>query len=241
MHISILEDEDELSQQLASLLESQGHSVSLFTDGLQLLRAIRDDIFDLYVLDWHVPGASGLEVLQHIRTIKKIEKPIIFMTSNANESDIVSVLNMGADDYCIKPLKPAEFNARLGALMRRAYPKKLNDFIRDFWGYQFNTFNQTVTFNNTQVNLNDKEFKLALCLFENAEGPISRQRLINEVWLGTGDSLSRSLDVHISWLRRKLNLSPSSGQLHLRAIHGFGYRLVVTPQSPFFEKPMATP
>ena len=227
MKISILEDEGALSEQITSLLESQGHTVSVFTDGLTMIRAIREDVFDLFVLDWQVPGATGIDVLHHLRNIKKIDKPVIFLTSNDNEKDIVTAFNLGADDYCIKPLKPAEFNARLAALLRRTYPQKNQSPLRDFWGYQFDDLQQTVAFNNTTVGLNDKEFKLARYLFENAESPISRQRLMNEVWHDPGDSLSRSLDVHISWLRKKLHLTSNSGHLHLRAIHGFGYRLVV--------------
>lgn len=233
MHISVLEDEVSLSEQLSTLLKSQGHTVSLFSNGLDLIRFVREDIFDLYVLDWQVPGATGVEVLRYIREIKKINKPVIFLTSNDRERDVISVFDNGADDYCIKPLKPAEFNARVSALGRRAYPQKVGHGNRNFWGYSFDISKHIVTFGNKKISLSDKEFNLALYLFENAEAPISRQKLINEVWLQETDSLTRSLDVHISWLRKKLDLSPSSDRINIKAIHGYGYRLVGTPQSDF--------
>jgi DNA-binding response OmpR family regulator len=117
--------------------------------------------------------------------------------------------------------------ARITALLRRTYPEHNNrDTTRTLLGYAFNKLDNSVGFENQQITLSEKEFKLALFLFDNHERAISRERLMQEVWGGEGDALSRSLDVHISWLRKKLNLAATAPHLRLKPIYGFGYRLM---------------
>jgi DNA-binding response OmpR family regulator len=227
MYIGVLEDEPHLSQYVKDILESAGHSVSVFSNGADMVRAIGRDTIDLFVLDWRVPRMSGLEVLKHIREIRNLKEPVIFLTSRSDELDITEALNAGADDYCVKPLRPQEFLARLNAVVRRSNTEQTHEeTIRNLFGYTFNKLDNSVEFGDQKITLTEKEFKLALFLFENYERPISRDRLINEAWGIVSDAQSRSLDVHVSWLRKKLNLDASSKTLRLKPIYGFGYRLM---------------
>jgi DNA-binding response OmpR family regulator len=175
---------------------------------------------------------SGLEVLKHIRNVRGLKEPVLFLTSRTDEQDITEALNAGADDYCTKPVRPQEFLARISALLRRTYPDR-NDqqTTRSLLGYLFNKLDNSVQFGNETVTLSEKEFKLALFLFENHERAVSRERLMQEVWGGEGDALSRSLDVHVSWLRKKLDLAATSKNLRLKPIYGFGYRLMAVNDS----------
>jgi two-component system, OmpR family, response regulator RegX3 len=151
----------------------------------------------------------------------------LFLTSRSDEQDITEALNAGADDYCTKPVRPGEFAARVKALLRRVYPTTGQDeSIRTLLDYTFNKSNNQVTYQGQANALSDKEFKLALFLFDNAERAVSRERIIQEIWGHQGDDISRSLDVHISWLRKKLNLAATSQHLRLKPIYGFGYRLM---------------
>lgn len=227
MYIGLLEDEPQLAQYVCEILEKAGHTTITFNNGADMIKAIGRDTIDLFVLDWRVPRMSGLEVLKHIRNVRGLKEPVLFLTSKTDEQDITEALNSGADDYCTKPVRPQEFLARIGALLRRTYPDRNNqETIKILLNYKFNKLANSVEFDDTQISLSEKEFNLALFLFENHERAVSRDRLMQEVWGGDGDALSRSLDVHISWLRKKLDLSATSPKLRLKPIYGFGYRLM---------------
>jgi DNA-binding response OmpR family regulator len=192
-----------------------------------MMKAIGRDTIDLFVLDWRVPRGSGLDVLKHIRNERRLKTPVPFITSRTDEQDIIEAIPAGADDYCTKPVRPQEFSARITALLRRTYPDRNNqETTRKLLSYAFNKLDNSVHFENDCINLSEKEFKLALFLFENHERAISFERLMQEVWGGEGDALSRSLDVHVSWLRKKLNLAATAPNLRLKPIYGFGYHLM---------------
>lgn len=227
MYIGLLEDEPHLAQHVCEILQTAGHTTTLFNNGADMVKAVGRDTIDLFILDWRVPRMSGLEVLKHIRNVRGLKEPVLFLTSRTDEQDIVEALNAGADDYCTKPVRPQELLARITALLRRTYPEHNNrDTTRTLLGYAFNKLDNSVGFENQQITLSEKEFKLALFLFDNHERAISRERLMQEVWGSEGDALSRSLDVHISWLRKKLNLAATAPYLRLKPIYGFGYRLM---------------
>lgn len=231
MYIGLLEDEPQLAQHVCEILEKAGHTTSHFSNGADMIKAIGRDTIDLFVLDWRVPRVSGLEVLKHIRNVRGLKEPVLFLTSRTDEQDIIEALNAGADDYCTKPVRPQEFLARITALLRRTYPERSSqETSRNLLNYTFNKLDNSVKFANESVTLSEKEFNLALFLFENHERAVSRDRLMQEVWGGGGDALSRSLDVHISWLRKKLNLAATAPHLRLKPIYGFGYRLVAVTE-----------
>jgi len=225
MYICILEDDLALSNEVASHLDTLGHRTAIFNNGGDVIRALKLETFDLFVLDWHVPGSSGVQVLEYIRQARQLQTPILFLTSRSDESDLISVFQLGADDYCTKPLKPKEFCVRVEALLRRAYPTTQLSNQRIFQNYTFDINTQIVTFGDQFIKLSEKEFQLALILFENMDRALARQRLFFEVWGGLATTPTRTLDVHISWLRKKLDLSSTSKSLYIKSIHGYGYRL----------------
>lgn len=230
MYIALLEDDKYQAQHAREILDAAGYTVSVFDNTADLTRALRRDTFDAFVLDWELPNQSGLEVLQHIRNERKMAEPVMMLTCRNSEVDITNALNAGADDYCTKPLRHGEFLARLGAVLRRSYNLRATSAspnnLRKLQGYVFNETELEVSYENTQVILNNKEFKLALFLFENSERILSRERLINEVWGHSHEDMTRSLDVHISWIRRKLNLGSSGQSAKLKTVYGYGYRLI---------------
>ncbi len=227
MYIAILEDEATLAEEVKLCLEQLGHRVKVFEDGAAITRSIRRDTFDLFVLDWNVPKMNGLEVLKDMRNNLRLTEPIIFLTSTDDESAIVEALSEGADDYCVKPVRIKEFMARVRALERRSGKNTLTSseskVIAEF---TFDPVNQTVKVADKTILLAEKEFKLALFLFNNLDRPVSRNRILMEIWERTDEELSRSLDVHIAWIRKKLNIGANGTSVRLTAIYGYGYRLM---------------
>jgi DNA-binding response OmpR family regulator len=227
MYIAILEDEVTLAEEVKACLEQNGHTVKIFGDGASMIKSVRRDTFDLFVLDWKVPKKNGFEVLKDLRNNLGLQEPVIFLTSTDTEASIVSALAAGADDYCIKPVRLNEFMARIAALERRTHKSIVvpQESI-SVAGFTFNSDVQTVTFNDTSIVLNEKEFKLSKFLFNNLDRALSRNRILMEIWGKNNDELSRTLDVHVAWIRRKLNLGANNPALRLTAIYGYGYRLM---------------
>jgi DNA-binding response OmpR family regulator len=230
MHIAVLEDEQSLAIDLANLLKKNGHEVSIFADGLHLVETLQAELYDMFILDWKVPSMNGFEVLKHIRSELGFKTPIIFLTSNDNEADIVNALSSGADDYSVKPLRPQELMARVNALVRRSYGlTKKNHSPETVLGYTFYNAERTVEFAGSKVSLTDKEFMLAHYFFSNLDRPLSRTHIMMRIWGQSEEGLSRTLDVHVAWIRNKLNIGAQAAQVRLVAIHGYGYRLMQVP------------
>lgn len=136
-------------------------------------------------------------------------------------------MNAGADDYCVKPLRAEEFCARIAALQRRSSfqsPEVSDGEL--FPGYVFDPTSRQVQVDGVAVTLTEKEFELSRLLFSNLDRPLARGRIMLEVWGRDEAALSRTLDVHISWIRRKLNIGADANRLRLMVVHGFGYRLM---------------
>lgn len=227
MYIALLEDEPFLATEVQDLLIRLGHAVVHFRDGHEIMRGLLKDTFDLFVLDWQVPGPDGMAVLRHIRKHLKLNTPVVFLTVCHVESQVVDALNAGADDYCVKPLRSEEFTARLAALQRRMsvhVPETQDGEI--YPGYVFNQSLRHVLVDGVAVTLTEKEFELSRLLFTNLDRPLARGRIMLEVWGRDEAALSRTLDVHISWIRKKLQLGADATRLRLMVVHGFGYRLM---------------
>jgi DNA-binding response OmpR family regulator len=237
MRIALLEDENHHAQHVCNMLETVGYQVAIFKNGDDLITAIERQTFDFFVLDWHVPGADGMQVLQHIRQTKRMQEPVVFLTSRLDEHYATTALNAGADDYCTKPLRPGEFLARVNAVARRHLKQSdPNETEHEILGYRFNTATYLVAYGDVTRTLTQKEFKLARFMFDHAERPISRERLITEVWgISSSEEITRSLDVHMSWVRKKLNLGSQANQLRIKPIYGYGYRLVAVTQEEYVQ------
>lgn len=226
MHIGILEDEAILANHVLQVLQTQGHTGTIFPTAKAFFAALKRQTFDLFVFDWRLPDQDGLSVLKDLRggTFQQ-EVPVIFLTGMHDEQAIVAALEAGAEDYCIKPVRPAEFLARVAALRRRVYPDKPQVGPQTYLGYSFDPVSRHITWAGGDAQFSGKEFELARFLFENSDRSLSRDRLMQEVWGREDDPFSRTLDVHISRIRSRLGLA-GGAQLRLRSIHGFGYQLI---------------
>ena len=229
MRIAILEDDPDQLALLTRWLTNAGHSVHGYPLGNEVLKFAGRESFDLFVLDWEVPDVSGIEVLGWIRANLSKSVPILFVTVRDTEEDIVFALNKGADDYMIKPARQSELLARVGALLRRAYPQKDETQLL-FPPYEFDTQSGIARLNGAVVDLTPKEFELAVLLFRNPERLMSRGHLQEAIWGHSGDLATRSVDTHVSQVRRKLGLRGEFG-IRVAAIYNYGYRLKRIPEN----------
>jgi DNA-binding response OmpR family regulator len=231
MRVAVLDD-DQVQLELArQTLEGMGHDFHAFADGKTLLRALRRETFDLLILDWELPDINGIEVMRWAR--KNIEEaiPILFVTNRSAEADVIEGLSAGADDFMVKPIRVGELTARVSALLRRAYPHKGSaEFVID--RFRFDPARTQISVGEEVIVLKQKEFDLAVFLFQNIGRLLSRKHLLEAVWGIEAEVSSRSLDTHVSRLRGKLGLVPEYGY-RLAAIYSVGYRLeAITPSRP---------
>ena len=224
LDIALLEDEQTQAQTVKFWLSSEGHQCQIFTTGQSLLQTLKEKPFDLLLIDWELPDIKGPEVMRIIRQDMHIDTPIIFETARDSEQDIVAALNAGADDYLIKPFSSAVFLARVNANTRRQQPgRKLPDQV-EFSPYIFNLNNQQVSLHDRVIDLSGKEFELSYYLFSHEGKLLDRKEILSRVWQQQADLNTRTVDTHISTLRRKLDLAEQNGW-RLRSIYGHGYRL----------------
>ena len=236
MRVAVLEDDARHLELTRRTLASTGNDCHGFTDGRSLRRALRRESFDLLVLDWQLRG--GLEMLHWARTNLHERVPVLFITDRNSEADVIEGLAAGADDFMIKPLRAGELMARVKALLRRAYHQQLPNELA-FGRYRFDVAKVRIAVDGNPVTLKQKEFDLALFLFQNIGRLLSRKHLLEAIWGIEAEVASRSLDTHVSRLRAKLGLQPENGY-RLAAIYSVGYRLEIvgtadgaaTPRAP---------
>jgi DNA-binding response OmpR family regulator len=227
MKCAVLDDDKAQTGLVEKLLADAGHSCEVFHQGRTLIGRLRQDTFDLLVIDWNMPGMSGIEVLENVRQGQHANLPILMITSRADDADVVTGLSAGADDYIVKPLNPVVFMARVEAALRRA---QLNRPARSSasWGaYSFDVPTETATVNGEVVKLTAKELALAMMLFENMSRPLSRSYLLESIWGQSPDAETRTLDAHVSRIRSKLNLRAENG-FRVLPVYSYGYRLEPT-------------
>jgi len=223
MRAAVLEDDPAMGSQIASALMNEGHGVQGFRSGAAFINALKRDTFDLLVLDWNLPDTSGIDVLIWAREHLEGRPPVLFITSRGEEEDIVRALDLGADDYLVKPIRVAELRARVGALLRRSFPTQDAD-LQDFGEIRFDLGRQAVAVAGQEVIVTSKEFDLALLMFQNLDRPLSRAYLLDRVWGINPDLRTRTLDAHVSRIRTKLGLRPDAGY-RLAPVYSYGYRL----------------
>lgn len=223
MRAALLEDDEEIARTLSAWLTGAGHQVVHYRDGTALLGAERRESFDVYLLDWSVPGASGEAVLRELRGERKVDVPVLFVTARDSEEDVASILAAGADDFLVKPIRRRELLARIDAVSRRRSPPAPAGTLR-IGSYEVDLAAREVRLDGSRVDLTDKEFELASFLFARADGLVSKGHVAQSVWGHNEAVVSRTVDVHVSNLRRKLKLGPERG-VRLVTIYGYGYRL----------------
>ena len=226
MRIAALDDEPCQLELIRHTMEVIGHECHGFTEGKVLLRDLRQQSYDLLILDWSLPDVQGLRVVRWIREDLNSRIPILFVTNRREEQDMIEGLAAGADDFMVKPIRIGELQARVHALLRRAYPA-LNGADLHFGDYHFSVATHALRIKGRPVELSHREYDLAFLLFQNIGRLLSREHLREAVWGEINEPSSRTLDTHISRLRSKLDLVPSNGFL-LSAVYRLGYRLEST-------------
>lgn len=224
MRIAYLEDDADQAALIRRWLEGAGHSCHHFDRGHALRRSLARESFDLYILDWHLPDVDGLEVLKEIRA-RSPRSPVIFATARGRDDDIAQVLHAGADDYITKPVRQGELLGRIEAVARRAQgeaaaaPERL-----ELAPFTIERRERRILRGGEPVALTDREYELALFLFQNVGKLLSRSHLQEAVWGMGAKAQTRTVDTHMSRLRGKLGLTEENGWL-LASVHQFGYRL----------------
>ncbi|HTY51305.1 MAG TPA: response regulator transcription factor [Steroidobacteraceae bacterium] len=224
MRIALLEDETEHAERVASLLQGAGHSIRVFSRGRALLRDLNSETYDLIMLDWEVPDVSGIDVLRALRLQPQMHTPVLFLTHRDAEQDVVQALEAGADDFLIKPPRERELLARVEAVGRRAREAQLNEEMLAVPPFWLDLRLHRIERDGVTVELTRREFEVAALLFRNLGKVLSRGHISQAVWGRGAITTTRTVDMHVSRVRKALGLSPDVG-LKLTAVYGYGYRL----------------
>ncbi|WP_233805405.1 response regulator transcription factor [Paraburkholderia sp. HP33-1] len=224
MNILLVEGGPAQTDPVERAISQSGHRISKVERGKDAITFLQANEVDLVVLDWESPGVSGFEVLHWIRRHLGREPAVLFVTSRLLEVDIVQVLDAGADDYVVKPLRIEELVARVGALLRRTRRSIKVESTIAFGPYFFDVTQRRVSLHGEAIVLTEKEFHVATYFFANAGQVVSKRLLAKLAWGRELDSTSRTIDTHIYRLRRKLVLRPENG-VRLATVYTHGYRL----------------
>jgi len=224
VQIALVEDDPAQAELLQSWLKEAGHDCYHYPNGKAFIYDAKRHTFDLCILDWMLPDTSGPDLLNWLRENIDWQIPVLFTTSRDSEQDIVFALTHGADDYMIKPVKPQEMIARVNALLRRSAPADANDNVLEVAPYLFDVQSRSLSINNETIGLTQKEYDLALFLFRHTGRLLSRSYLLENIWGLNSGLQTRTVDTHISRIRKKLGLGPEVGW-RLSSVYQHGYRL----------------
>ena len=223
MQILVVEDEMRMAELLRQTLQEEGHQIVIASDGKEGFEIAQFSPFDVIILDVMLPGRDGFDVAKTLRQ-QGVKTPILMLTARGEVVDRVVGLKLGADDYLTKPFEMIELLARLEALLRRA-PSSAGVSLER---YQFGEVvvdvrKAEVTKNGTAIDLSAKEFHLLRYLIEHRGATISRDELLHQVWGYQATPSTRTVDVHVAWLRQKLEPNTRVPQFIL-TVHGLGYK-----------------
>lgn len=224
--IVIVEDEPSLVFTLQDTLETEGYDVTVVNDGAKAIQTVQEINPDLMLLDLMLPGVSGYDICKEVRDLK-YTFPIIMLTARDQEIDKVAGLNIGADDYMTKPFGVKELLARIQARLRRAntYSKSGPVEVLKLGDVNIDLKESLVTKpDGTEHDLSTREVELVQYLVSRANQPISRDELLEQVWRYEYSTNTRTVDVHVSKLRAKIEIHPEDPR-YLVTLHGVGYML----------------
>lgn len=224
MRVVIADDEPDVLAFLQSIVQELGHAVVTVNDGNVLAQTLVRETFDLLILDWNIPGKDGLATLKWMQTTTTERPAVIMMTNRSAKKDISEALNAGADDYITKPEDRDVVAARIQAMLRRKAGSGAFDTHATYGKYHLDRLNQTVSVNDKIIALTAKEFELADLFFRNTDRTLSRNYIMETIWRTTVTLATRTLDMHISRVRSKLELHPENG-FRIFTVFGYGYRL----------------
>ncbi|HLW04814.1 MAG TPA: phosphate regulon transcriptional regulator PhoB [Azoarcus sp.] len=221
-NILLVEDEPAIQELIAVNLTRAGHNVIRVADAEAAQRVVREALPDLILLDWMLPGISGVELAKRLRADERTRTtPIIMLTARGEEQDKVAALETGADDYVTKPFSPRELVARIKAVLRRRAPQATDDPV-ELGGLRLDPVSHRVSINNSHLSLGPTEFRLLHFLMAHPERVHSRTQLLDQVW---GDHVfveERTIDVHIRRLRAALEATGHDRLI--QTVRGSGYR-----------------
>jgi len=220
--ILLVEDEAAIREMTAMALERAGYQVSEAADAAEAERLLVDGVPDLILLDWMLPGGSGIELARRLRREEfSREVPIIMLTARSEEDDRIRGLESGADDYVTKPFSPRELVARIKAVMRRSSPEQEEGQL-EVEGLSLDTHSHRVSANGNRLEMGPTEFRLLQFFMSHPERVYSRSQLLDMVWSRGSFVEERTVDVHIRRLRKALE---SEGfDRYIQTVRGAGYR-----------------
>jgi two-component system, OmpR family, copper resistance phosphate regulon response regulator CusR len=221
MRILVVEDETKMADYLRKALTESGYLVEVALDGLDGQHLAQESEFDLIILDVMLPGLDGWQLLQIIR--RKWQTPVLFLTARDSIDDRVKGLELGADDYLVKPFSYAELLARVRTLLRRGPPREVEHFV--VGDLSLDLLRRRVTRNGERLTLTNKEFALLHLLLSREGEVLSRSLIASQIWQMNFDSDTNVVDVAIRRLRAKVD-DPYSLKL-IHTVRGIGYRLEV--------------
>jgi DNA-binding response OmpR family regulator len=220
--VLLAEDDDAIAAPLSRALQREGYEVEVVADGPAALSRAVAGTFDLLVLDLGLPGMDGLEVCRRVRA-EKAELAVLMLTARTDEVDFVVGLDAGADDYVGKPFRVAELMARVRALLRRSGPAP--DDVLDVAGVRLEHGARRVEVDGHEVGLANKEYELLKLLLEHAGQVVTREQILTEVWGDRTLRGSKTLDMHMSWLRRKIGGAGGEDlDRRIATVRGVGFR-----------------
>jgi DNA-binding response OmpR family regulator len=223
VHLLVVEDDETIRRSLARGLAEQGATVSVVGSAVDAIKALSTDRPDAVMLDLGLPDLDGADALALIRA--QSDLPVVVATARDDEREVVRLLDAGADDYLIKPFSAAQAMARVRAVLRRTAQAPPEDRQVVVGGLVVDAVSRTVELEGEPVELNRKEFDLLLALASRPGQVISKRQLLAEVWQQPWGGADRTVDVHLSWLRRKLGESAAKPR-HLHSVRGVGVKLV---------------
>lgn len=222
--ILLVEDEPGLILTLTDRLSSEDYKVVSERDGEAGLARAVGDAFDLIILDVMLPKKNGFDVCRDLRQ-RKIQTPVLMLTARGQVVDKVVGLKLGADDYLTKPFEMIELLARIEALMRRTPQVTRSAGSYSFDDVRIDFAKALVEKDGEQLELSAKEFQLLKYFIEHREDTLSRDQLLDEVWGYDATPTTRTVDVHVAWLRQKLETNPRH-PVYILTVHGLGYKFV---------------
>jgi DNA-binding response OmpR family regulator len=217
--IALIEDDADLSYTTRLNLEREGYSVSAFENGHEGLVVVQHGGFDFLILDLNLPDLDGFTICRELRRSPATTRlPILMLTARASEQDRVTGLELGADDYLVKPFSVRELLARVAAILRRSKTAEPESSAYDDGVLRIDSLTLRVYVGGREVKLAKKELELLLMLVRNRPAVVSRDRILAEVWQMADDVETRTVDAHIRNLRKKI------GKDRIHTVIGYGYR-----------------
>ncbi|GAA1929267.1 response regulator transcription factor [Nocardioides lentus] len=222
VQVLVIEDDDRIRPLVVRSLSDHGFAVSSERTGMAGLAAAVDTRPDLVVLDLGLPDVDGTQVLSMLRAVSEV--PVIVASARDDEPSLVSALDTGADDYVVKPYTTTQLEARIRAVLRRAATGRTVRRSLVVGGLEIDVAARRATLDGTSLDLSPREFDLLVHLAERAGDVVTKRELLSEVWQQAWGGSDKTVDVHLSWLRRKLGETATAPR-YLTTVRGVGVRL----------------